>query len=62
MNRVHHKPYVQMHDYEDESQQEEIADQLWKYHKSRNNSVIVDLFQGQFKNKLRCNECNKVRI
>ncbi|CEI95348.1 hypothetical protein RMCBS344292_09537 [Rhizopus microsporus] len=62
MNRVHHKPYVQMHDYEDESQQEEIADQLWKYHKSRNNSVIVDLFQGQFKNKLRCNECNKVSI
>lgn len=51
-----------MHGYEDESRQEEIADQLWKYHKSRDNSVIVDLFQGQFKNKLRCNECNKVRI
>jgi ubiquitin carboxyl-terminal hydrolase 4/11/15 len=31
-----------------------------KGYKKRNDSVIVDLFQGQYKSTLVCPECNKV--
>lgn len=39
---------------------EEVASKSWAYHKARNDSVIVDLFQGQFKSRLICHECGKV--
>ena len=30
-------------------------------HKKRNDSFVVDLFQGQYKSKLVCPVCGKVR-
>lgn len=39
----------------------DIAVRCWDYHKARNDSVIVDIFQGQFKSRLECNECGKVK-
>eukprot|EP00959_Pyramimonas_sp_CCMP1952_P412000 8633749-Pyramimonas_sp.AAC.2 len=36
---------------------DEVADQAWQYHKARNDSVIVDLFQGQYKSTLVCPQC-----
>jgi len=48
LNRVLEKPYI-------EYKNEWSAAQAWEIgHKSRNNSVIVDLFQGQLKSRLRC--------
>ena len=38
-----------------------VADEAWQVHKQRNDSFIVDLFQGQFKSKLVCPVCGKVR-
>lgn len=38
----------------------EVANEAWRRYKSRNDSVIVDLFQGQLKSKLTCPVCNKV--
>lgn len=60
MNRISDKPYVEIPDFEDESKENEIASHFWEHHKARNDSIIVDLFQGQFKSKLICNQCNKV--
>jgi ubiquitin C-terminal hydrolase len=37
-----------------------VADQAWEEYKKRNNSFIVDLFQGQYKSKLVCPICGKV--
>ncbi|KAI9261123.1 hypothetical protein BY458DRAFT_439594 [Sporodiniella umbellata] len=51
MNRISKKPYIEFRDYEDETQSNEIAQLFWKYHKSRNDSIIVDLFHGQLKSK-----------
>jgi len=39
-----------------------VADEAWQVHKQRNDSFIVDLFQGQFKSKLVCPVCGKVRL
>ena len=39
-----------------------VAEEAWATHKKRNDSFIVDLFQGQYKSKLVCPECGKVRL
>ncbi|KAI9495262.1 hypothetical protein BDB00DRAFT_259923 [Zychaea mexicana] len=61
LNRILKKPYIELPDYDDMSDKE-IAERSWSYHKARNDSVIVDLFQGQFKSRLECNECHKVSV
>ena len=38
-----------------------VAEEAWQRHKMRNDSFIVDLFQGQFKSKLVCPTCSKVK-
>ncbi|KAF7729447.1 CSN-associated deubiquitinating enzyme Ubp12 [Apophysomyces ossiformis] len=61
LNRILKKPYIELPDFED-VQDEEIAEKSWAYHKARNDSIIVDLFQGQFKSRVVCNECGKVSV
>ncbi|KAI7877569.1 peptidase C19, ubiquitin carboxyl-terminal hydrolase 2 [Lichtheimia hyalospora FSU 10163] len=59
LNRILSKPYRELPDFDNMSD-EEIAHESWSYHKARNDSIIVDLFQGQFKSRLTCNTCGKV--
>lgn len=40
----------------------EFADTLWNIHKARNDSVVVDHFQGQLRSTLVCPECRKVSV
>ncbi|KAI7863162.1 hypothetical protein BDF14DRAFT_1973336 [Spinellus fusiger] len=61
LNRISKKPYVELPDFGGMTDQE-IAQCSWDYHKARNDSVIVDLFQGQFKSRLTCNVCQKVSV
>ena len=44
LNRVKQKPYIEAKDC-DGQPDEEVADEFWKYHKARNDSVIVDICQ-----------------
>jgi len=44
LNRVKQKPYIEMKD-SDGRQDEEYADECWKNHKARNDSIIVDICQ-----------------
>ena len=65
LNRVQKKPF-----YEDslECQNDtieecfKVADKSWQRFLSRENSVIVDNFYGQFKSKLTCPECQRSSI
>ncbi|KAH8551162.1 hypothetical protein BGW37DRAFT_495026 [Umbelopsis sp. PMI_123] len=61
LNRIIKKPYIELPDF-DNMPDEEVASKSWAYHKARNDSVIVDLFQGQFKSRLVCHECGKVSV
>ncbi|KAG2179868.1 hypothetical protein INT43_003654, partial [Umbelopsis isabellina] len=61
LNRIIKKPYIELPDF-DNMPDEEVASKSWAYHKARNDSVIVDLFQGQFKSRLICHECDKVSV
>lgn len=41
---------------------QEVAEEAWRNHKRRNNSIIVDIFHGLFKSTLVCPECNKISV
>ncbi|XP_044477487.1 ubiquitin carboxyl-terminal hydrolase 9-like [Mangifera indica] len=61
LNRVKQKPYIEMKD-SDGRPDEEVANECWINHKARNDSLIVDVFQGQYKSTLVCPLCNKISI
>ncbi|KAI6669738.1 hypothetical protein NL676_004623 [Syzygium grande] len=61
LNRVKCKPYVEAKDA-DGRPDEDVADEYWRYHLARNDSVIVDVCQGQYKSTLVCPVCKKVSV
>ncbi|KAE9620697.1 hypothetical protein Lal_00019804 [Lupinus albus] len=61
LNRVKRKPYVEVKDG-DGRPDEEVADEYWHNHLARNDSIIVDLCQGQYKSTLVCPVCRKVSV
>ncbi|KXS22063.1 UCH-domain-containing protein [Gonapodya prolifera JEL478] len=62
LNRVKKKPYVSLPDDISERSDEEAAAISWDVYKARNDSVVVDLFQGQFKSKVTCTVCDGVSV
>lgn len=61
LNRILKKPYTEVPDSNGRPD-EEVAADCWDIHKARNDSIIVDLFQGQYKSTLVCPECEKVSV
>jgi ubiquitin carboxyl-terminal hydrolase 4/11/15 len=62
LNRVLKKPYVEKPDWNGGGDIElvELAQKSWEGYMKRNDSIIVDLFQGQYQSTLVCPECQKV--
>ncbi|KAK7257573.1 hypothetical protein RIF29_31634 [Crotalaria pallida] len=61
LNRVKCKPYIEVKD-DDGRPDEEVADEYWHNHLARNDSIIVDVCQGQYKSTLVCPLCKKVSV
>lgn len=61
LNRVKQKPYIETKD-SDGRPDEEVAEECWKNHMARNDSLIVDVCQGQYKSTLVCPDCGKISI
>ncbi|XP_077241064.1 ubiquitin-specific protease 8 isoform X2 [Tasmannia lanceolata] len=61
LNRVKHKPYIEAKDA-DGRPDELVADEFWANHLARNDSIIVDVCQGQYRSTLVCPVCNKVSV
>lgn len=40
----------------------QVAEEAWRVYKMRNDSIIVDLFQGQYRSTLICPACQKVSV
>ncbi|KAF8621796.1 hypothetical protein AX15_007475 [Amanita polypyramis BW_CC] len=63
LNRIITKPPA-MHDPEQEAELERMPPQIaseqeWRAWRTRNDSLIVDFFQGQFRSQLECLTCRK---
>ncbi|XP_019455365.1 PREDICTED: ubiquitin carboxyl-terminal hydrolase 8-like isoform X2 [Lupinus angustifolius] len=61
LNRVKRKPYHEVKDA-DGRPDDEVAEEYWRNYLARNDSVVVDLFQGQFRSTLVCPMCKKVSV
>jgi ubiquitin C-terminal hydrolase len=65
LNRVTKKPFYESSlecENDADFNTTQIASESWERFLSRENSVVVDNFYGQFKSKLTCPECQKVSI
>lgn len=62
LNRIKKKPATSAPDWEGGGDKElvELANTCWEQYRSRNDSVIVDLFQGQYRSTVVCPDCDKV--
>ncbi|KVH94160.1 Peptidase C19, ubiquitin carboxyl-terminal hydrolase 2 [Cynara cardunculus var. scolymus] len=61
LNRVKQKPYINPRDA-DGRPDEQVADEYWANHIARNDSIIVDVCQGQYKSTLICPVCDKISV
>ena len=55
LNTITIKSYIEMESKKPEQTDEEVSKIWWDKHLKRENSIIVDLFHGQFKSTLSCN-------
>ncbi|KAJ3415870.1 CSN-associated deubiquitinating enzyme Ubp12 [Chytridiales sp. JEL 0842] len=58
LNRIKKKPYIEAPDMDGWSD-EDIAAKSWEIYRARNDSAIVDLFQGEYKSRVECLDCGK---
>ncbi|KAJ2889110.1 hypothetical protein IWW38_004834, partial [Coemansia aciculifera] len=61
LNRIVHKPYIEVPDAAGRPDAE-VADEQWSIYKRRNDSVVVDLFQGQYRSTLVCPVCSHTSV
>ena len=62
LNSVSNKPYIEIEEKGKDETDEEASKRWWEKHLLRENSIIVDLFHGQFKSTITCNYCNRVAV
>ena len=61
LNRVHQKPIISEFSQSGMSESE-VADKYWSLHFSRNQSVIVDFFHGQYRSEVVCPVCRNISL
>lgn len=61
LNRVKSKPYIEDDDC-DGSNDDGDAIAAWSNYLRRDQSIVVDLFQGQLRSKMTCSVCGKVSV
>ncbi|GMM36448.1 putative ubiquitin-specific protease [Saccharomycopsis crataegensis] len=67
LNRILNKPYTEKPEISpdlihDKHEVRKLAENCWKNHKLRNDSVILDLFVGLYQSTLKCPECNHISL
>lgn len=59
-NRIKKKPYTPVVEGDDGENDSTVADNAWKRLKLRDDSIVLDLFQGQYRSRLECPVCGHV--
>ena len=58
LNRVTIKKYQEINEQEKGEKDEEVSNRYWNYNHTREDSIIRDLFQGQYKSASECITCH----
>ena len=62
LNRITNKKYMELEEQKKGESDEEASQRWWNYYISRENSIIVDLFHGQYKSTIKCLKCENTSI
>ena len=62
LNRVTNKAYMEIKEQTKGESDESASKRFWDYNKSREDSIITDLFQGQYKSTIKCLNCENTSI
>ena len=62
LNSVSKKSYLEIEEKDHNESDEDASKRWWEMYLLRENSIIVNLFHGQFKNTITCNFCNRRSI
>ena len=62
LNRTTKKEYIELKEKGENESDEECARRFWECNLKRNDSIITDLFCGQFKSTITCPECHWINI
>jgi len=62
VNRVKTKPFVEKVEANQNETDADAAKRAWDAHLLRNNSIVVETFQGQYKSVVTCPDCGKVSV
>ena len=62
LNRITDKPYVELLEKQDNEDDLVASKRWWDLHKKREDSIIIDLFNGQLKSETICQVCRKSSI
>ena len=62
LNRINKKPHFEIEEQKGNETDKEASERFWNLHKKREDSIIVDLFHGQFKSKISCLDCGNKSI
>ena len=58
LNKQNSVPYEEIEEQRDNESDIDCAKRFWDLHKRRNNSIITDLFSGQYKSTIKCPDCH----
>ena len=62
LNSVSKKEYIELDEKKDDETDEECSKRYWEANLKRNDSIITDLFCGQFKSTITCPKCKRISI
>ena len=62
LNRVTNKKYNLIQEKKQTESEEQAANRWWKNHINMEDSIIVNLFNGQFKNTITCCNCGNISV
>jgi ubiquitin carboxyl-terminal hydrolase 4/11/15 len=62
LNSVSKKEYIELDEKKDSETDEECSKRFWDANLKRNDSIVTDLFCGQFKSTITCPKCKRVSI
>ena len=62
LNGTTKKPYIEIESKKDDETDENCSKRFWDCNLKRNDSIITDLFCGQYKSTITCPNCGNINI
>ena len=62
LNRITKKEYIEMKEKSENEKDVDCAKRFWECNLKRNDSIVTDLFCGQYKSTITCPKCGNINI